>query len=70
MTLTVTNTVDVNEYEIIEDFNLTSESCRYNISDAVNDYICGLDDYEFFLLGAEEERLITDRIATILGVDK
>lgn len=70
MTFTITQTIEIYENDIIEDFGLTNKSCRDDIEDAVHDYVCGLDDVDFYIIGIEEEKQIIDKIVEILGVDK
>ena len=70
MIFTITRQIEIDEDEIIEDYGLTNESRRVDIEEAVNDYVCGLDDVDFYIIGNEEEKQIIDKIVEILGVDK
>ena len=54
MELTITNTVFIEINIIIENGHLNQMSDSNEIWNAIGDYVCGLDDYEYYLIGDKE----------------
>lgn len=54
MELTITNTVFIDINTIIEDGHLNQMSNSDEIWNAITDYICGLDDCKYYLIGDKE----------------
>ena len=61
MELTITSTVYINLDEIIDSINNGME-----IEEAVSDYVAGLDDCEYYLVGYDEQEKIIAEIKKIL----
>lgn len=60
--LEVTTTIDINIVDLITQESLNSKSSTTDIQDAVNDYIGGLDDCEFYLIGPKETEIIIKHV--------
>lgn len=68
MTLTKTVEFEIDTDLIIEENGLNSDSKRYEIRDAVIDYVVRLDDYKYYLISYKDEEKIVRIIAEKLGV--
>ena len=64
--LEVTTTIDIDIADLIAQECLTPENSRTDIQDAVDDYISGLDDPEFYLIGYIETEIIIDHVREYL----
>lgn len=67
MEITITSTIYIDIDRIIEDGNLDCNSADVEIKEAINDYCCGLDDCEYYLIGREQEDKIFERIREQIG---
>lgn len=59
MELTITNTIDIDIDEILD---CLKNNPQMSVEDAVEDYICGLDDMEYYLIGCEEAIKIIEEV--------
>lgn len=70
MYIEVTAGVEINEKGIIKDYFLNSNSNGIEIRMAVDDYVAGLDDYDYFIMGAEDaQEQVVNQIKKLLGVE-
>ena len=66
MELIVTKTLWIPLEEIIEDNELTKNSSDSEIMDAVEDYVSGLDDYDYYLIGEIDKEKIQENLKNLL----
>lgn len=62
MILKITREIEIEEEDIIKEFNLTKQNDYLTILNCVEDYITGLDDYDYYLIEREEEKEIAEKI--------
>lgn len=67
MELEIITTVFIDINEIIEAHHLDYNSSDKGIKWAVDSYVAGLDDADFYLIGAEEKEKIKKEIRTKIG---
>ena len=67
MDLEVVSYIYVDIDGIIEDNNLNAHSSKQRIEDAIDDYVCGLDDCEYCLIGEKEAEKIYKEIRNRVG---
>lgn len=66
MEIIVTETLWIPLEEIIEENKLTKNSSDSEIMDAVEDYVSGLDSYEYDLIGEIEKEKIEKNLKNLL----
>ena len=66
MEIIVTETLWIPLEEIIEENKLTKNSSDSEIMDAVEDYVSGLDSYEYDLIGEIEKEKIEKNLKKLL----
>ena len=70
MYVEITTGVDVNEKEIIQEYCLDNTSSGIEIRMAVDDYVAGLDDYDFYIMTQEDaQEQVVNKIKELLGVE-
>lgn len=67
MELEITTTVYIPVDAIIEDYGIDMNTDRADIEKAVQDYVCGLDDCEYYIIGDAEIEQIIDEIVNRTG---
>lgn len=67
MNLEITTTIFIDINEIIEAYHLDYNSSDEDIERAVDYYVSGLDDADFYLIGTEEREKIKKEIRTKIG---
>lgn len=67
MEFTVTSTIYIDIDRIIKDGNLDCNSADVEIKEAIYDYCCGLDDYQYYLIGHEEIDQIFNEVRNEVG---
>lgn len=69
MYVEVTTGVEVNEKEIIKEYDLNNDSNGIEIRMAVDDYVTGLDDCDYFIMTTEDaQEQVVKKIKELLGV--
>ena len=68
MTLTKTIEINIDIDQIIDEYDLDSNSSWYRIMVSVDDYVAGFDDCEYYLIEYEDKRAIAQTIAEKLDV--
>ena len=66
MEIIVTETLWIPLEEIIKENKLTKNSSDSEIMDAVEDYVSGLDSYEYDLIGEIEKEKIEENLKNLL----
>ena len=70
MYVEVTTGVEINEHEIIREYDLNNNSDGIEIRMAVDDYVAGLDDYDYFIMTTEDaQEQVVKKIKELLGVE-
>lgn len=70
MYVEITTGVDVNEKEIIQEYFLDNNSNGIEIRMAVDDYVAGLDDCDFYIMTQEDaQEQVVNKIKELLGVE-
>ena len=70
MYVEVTTGIEVNEKKIIEEYALDNNSDGIEIRMAVDDYVAGLDDSDYFIMAQEDaQEQVVDKIKKLLGVE-
>lgn len=70
MYVEITTGIDVNEKEIIQEYCLDNNSSGIEIRMAVDDYVAGLDDCDFYIMTQENaQEQVVNKIKKLLGVD-
>lgn len=70
MYVEITTGVDVNEKKIIQEYELDNNSSGIEIRMAVDDYVAGLDDCDFYIMTREDaQEQVVDKIKELLGVE-
>lgn len=70
MYVEITTGVDVNEKEIIQEYCLDNTSSGIEIRMAVDNYVAGLDDYDFYIMTQEDaQEQVVNKIKELLGVE-
>ena len=67
MELEIITTIFIDIDEIIEAYHLDYNSSDEDIKKAVDYYVAGLDDADFYLIGTEEREKIKKEIRTKVG---
>lgn len=70
MYVEITTGLEVNEKEIIQGYCLDSNCNEEQIRIAVDDYVAGMDDCDFYIMvqeGAQEQ--VVNKIKELLGVE-
>ena len=67
MELEITTTIFIDINEIIEAYHLDYNSSDEDIKKAVDYYVAGLDDADFYLIGTKEREKIKKEIRTKVG---
>lgn len=62
MILKITKEIEIEEEDIIKEFNLTKQNDYLTVLSCVEDYTTGLDDCDYYLIGREEEKEIAEKI--------
>lgn len=71
MYVEVTTGVEVNEKAIIEEYALDNNSDGIEIRMAVDDYVAGLDDSDYFIMTHEiAQEQVVEKIKELLGIRK
>jgi len=70
MELEVISYIYIDVEGIIEDHNLNANSNEKEIYDAIRDYVLGLDDCYYYLIGSEETEKIYNGIRNCIGEQK
>ena len=69
MYVEVTTGVEINEHEIIREYDLNNNSDGIEIRMAVGDYVAGLDDCDYFIMTQEDaQEQVVKRIKDLLGI--
>lgn len=70
MYVEITTGVEVNEKEIIKEYALDNESDGIEIRMAVDDYVAGLDDNDYFIMMLEDaQEQVVNKIKKLLRVE-
>ena len=70
MYVEVTTGIEVNEKEIIKEYDLNNDSDGIEIRMAVDDYVAGLDDCDYFIMTTEDaQEQVVKKIKELLGVE-
>lgn len=70
MYVEVTTGVEINEKEIIKEYDLNNDSDGIDICMAVDDYVAGLDDCDYFIMTTEDaQEQVVKKIKELLGVE-
>lgn len=67
MTLTITREIEIDIFDIIDEENIWREDTDFEIRKKVEDYLCGLDDCNFYIIGEEEVVKICEEIRNYFG---
>ena len=67
MELDIHYTIYIDVEGIIEDYRLKASSTKKRIEFAVNDYVCGLDDADYYCIGETEIQQIIAEIKNRLN---
>lgn len=67
MNITITRTIFIDIDELIEDFQLNYNSSDEDISQAVEEYVLGFEDCDYYLIGQEEIEKIEKEVRTKIG---
>lgn len=62
MILKITKEIEIEEEDIIKEFNLTKQNDYLTVLSCVENYTTGLDDCDYYLIGREEEKEIAEKI--------
>lgn len=70
MYVEITTGVEVNERAIIKEYALDNNSDGIEIRMAVDDYVAGLDDSDYFIMTQEDaQEQVVNKIKEFLGVE-
>lgn len=70
MYVEITTGIDINEKEIIQEYELDNNSSGIEIRMAVDDYVAGLDDCDFYIMTQEDaQEQVVNKIKELLGAD-
>ena len=70
MYVEITTGVDINEKKIIQEYELDNNSSGIEIRMAVDDYVAGLDDCDFYIMTQEDaQEQVVNKIKELLGVE-
>jgi len=70
MDIEIHETIYIDIDSIISDNKLNKDSTLKDITNAVIDYVCELNDYEYYLMTEEHSQKVINRIAKILKKEK
>lgn len=62
MILKTTKEIEIEEEDIIKEFNLTKQDDYLTVLSCVESYTTGLDDCDYYLIGREEEKQIAENV--------
>jgi len=68
MYIEITTGVEINEKEIIKEYDLNHNSNEIEIRIAVDDYIATLDNCDYYILKQAQEQVV-NKIKELLGVE-
>ena len=70
MYIEITTGIEVDERAIIKEYTLDNNSDGIEIRMAVDDYIAGLDDSDYFIMTQEDaQEQVVDKIKELLGIE-
>lgn len=70
MYIEITTGMEINERAIIKEYALDNNSNGIEIRMAVDDYVAGLDDSDYFIMTQEDaQEQVVDKIKELLGVE-
>ena len=70
MYVQITTGLEINEQEIIQTYCLNSNCTEDQIRIAVDDYVAGMDDCDFYIMVREDAlQQVVDKIKELLGVE-
>ncbi len=66
MELCIVSYIYIDIFEIIEDYFLNKNSSKSIIMEAITNYVAGLDDCDYYLIGDREIEKIYNKIYSLL----